>query len=145
MALRGCFMESRLVIKLMTSNPFSAELFCPDALAEVVSKAEHQAKSLLHVLEYEAPSNKRQSSAPPRNAKKAKMDQGRQGPQDRQRNKFQKKNFVNKSKTPKQNSPSKKSGGSPKSRFRRSPKSKTPKNQNNQGSSQSAQGKSSNF
>ena len=139
-------MESTLVIKLMCSNPFSPELFCPDVLAEVVAKAEHQAKSLLHVLEYTAPAPKRQSSGPARNPKKLKADQGRQGQQDRPPNKFNKKNFVKRQKGNRYASPSKKSGNSPKSRFRKSPKSKTPKNQaTNQNPSQSNQNKSSNF
>ena len=52
LALKGCFNESLLYLKLLASNPLSPELFHPDALTEVTVKAENQGKSLLQILEF---------------------------------------------------------------------------------------------
>ncbi|XP_064116557.1 myosin-1B-like [Macrobrachium nipponense] len=62
LALRGCFMENTLVLKLLSSDPLSKDLFHKDALEEVVTQADHQAKSMLTMLGFRNSATKRPSS-----------------------------------------------------------------------------------
>ena len=57
-ALVGCFPENPHVRNLVSSSPFSAGLFSSNAIQELNRQALHQAKPILVLLEFKAPSKR---------------------------------------------------------------------------------------
>ena len=49
-ALKNCWPDNVLVLKLLMSNPFSEDLFSKEAMEDITMQAERQAKSLLSIL-----------------------------------------------------------------------------------------------
>ena len=82
-ALKGCWLENLLYIRLVSSNPLTPDLFAPEAVAHVTNKAEAQAKSLLQVLEYKPPAQKRKASMSRKMVKRQKVAKN-QGQEPRQ-------------------------------------------------------------
>ena len=71
-ALRSCYKENNLAVKLLASNPLSEELFDPDTMQTVNDAADHQAKSLLLILGFQFDYKRKQSNQGQRNPKRHK-------------------------------------------------------------------------
>ena len=141
-ALKGCWAESLLFRKLRASNPLSPHLFHPDAMAEIVTKAENQGKSILQILEYKNPAVKRAaSSSSQHHPKKAKGDHPKTPSQPKDVKTPQRRRFSKQQSS--QNSPRKKGHGTPRSRYKKSPRAKGSQQGGNK--SQDSQDKSQSF
>ena len=76
-ALRSCWPDHSLVIKLMASNPISEDLFDREAVEEVIHQAERQAKSVLAIIGTRSMGVKRSApQTPGRTPKKQRVQQG---------------------------------------------------------------------
>ena len=89
-ALRACWNDHSLVIKLMASNPLTEDLFDREAVQDVITQAERQAKPVMMLLGKKFQGTKR--SAPPgtpRTPKKPRLQQGSSQEQGGYRRDFQ--------------------------------------------------------
>ena len=148
-ALRLCWNDQALVIKLMASNPLTEDLFDMAVVKDVTTQAERQAKSVLTVLGNYPQGIKR--GAPqqlPRTPKRQKPGssyrQDYQGSTHRssaQRRDDQGQDFKRKGKS---SSPSKRLPRTPK-RGQKSPRGRTPRSQNTPRRNQPGQGNEGSF
>ena len=74
--LKFCHAENALVLRLLSSNPFSEDLFDQSAMKMVLEQAQHQAKALLDLLGYRAPAQKRKKKQGQRIPKRRKLQGG---------------------------------------------------------------------
>ena len=84
LALRHCFRESTLVVRLLSSNPLSPDLFDQEAMSWVTAQADRQARSILTVLGFRAPAPKRPAATQLQNTPKRQRQQQSPGYQRQQ-------------------------------------------------------------
>ena len=84
MALKPCFKESTLVVKLLSSNPLTPDLFDKEAFNYVTAQADRQASSILNLLGFRNQPQKRPAASQPPVTPKRQRQQGPLTPQRQQ-------------------------------------------------------------